>query len=111
MGDSHYKSNIVGKAGTEELNNFSKITVATVTASNIVGSKIRATQFIRLGTSQYIFVTSKNTAASIVPEATAISNKAVGTATPVIGSLALSNKGRSFLLISNTAASVLDMVS
>lgn len=52
MGDSHYKSNIKGKAGTETISNFASIggtalTGTTVTASGAsTGATVVATSYV-----------------------------------------------------------------
>ena len=77
MGTSHFKSNIVGKAGTETINGFTSVSASSVYTS----SKMR------IGSTQYLLVGGLNTEASIVVVATAL------TTTPT-GSLYLSTAGK-----------------
>jgi len=77
MGTSHFKSNIVGKAGTETINGFTSVSASGIYTS----SKMR------IGSTQYLLVGGLNTEASIVAVATAL------TVTPT-GSLYLSTAGK-----------------
>jgi len=77
MDTSHFKSNIVGKAGTETINGFTPVSASSIYTS----SKMR------IGSAQYLLVGGLNTEASIVAVATAL------TTTPT-GSLYLSTAGK-----------------
>ena len=105
MGDTHWRSNLKGKSGSETISNFSSVTansfVGDLTGDvtgDITGS-VTADSPIKIG-SAYIFSGSLNTEASIVAVATAV------TATPK-GSLYLSTEGNLWLFTGNgTAATV-----
>uniref|UniRef100_A0A6H1ZKG9 Uncharacterized protein n=2 Tax=viral metagenome TaxID=1070528 RepID=A0A6H1ZKG9_9ZZZZ len=129
MGDSHYKSNIVAKVGTETISGFNKVTVATVTATNLYSNKIigvtsasapsmYASSKVRIGTGgylqmaarQYMFFGAAPNQAGIIAEATNL----VGTA--VRGSLYLQRTntiGSScniWFFTSNTVASPVGLI-
>ena len=77
MGDTHFRSNIKGQAGTETLTNFATVgdsstalVGSTVTSSGAVISG----SYVRVGTNKYLMTSTKATAASILAEATAINN-------------------------------------
>lgn len=61
MGDSHYKSDLIGKNGTETISNFASIS----------GTGFNASSYVKVGT-KYILTTTFNTAASINIAATAL---------------------------------------
>lgn len=86
MGDSHFKSNVKGFAGTETISNFASIsgtalvgaltgTVAGAVTGDLTGNvdatTVDASSYIKIGT-KYIIVTDQSTAASINAEATAL---------------------------------------
>jgi len=79
MGDSHYKSNIVAKAGTETISGFASVggtavTGTTVTATGAVtGATVVATSYVKIG-SIYILsgTVPTNSSASILAAAVAL---------------------------------------
>jgi hypothetical protein len=118
MGDSHYKSNLKGEAGTETISEFASIEVTgAVTSSSmavsgaIVGSgavsgtgitgsgALAAGTYVKIGT-KYILTTGFSHTASIVAEATA----AVGDVPA--GSIAL-GLGEFWVFTSDNVASML----
>ena len=124
MGDSHYKSNIVGKAGTETISN-----IATITGTALVGStsltspaiegttsltspavegttsvtspNVIASSYLTVGT-KYVFFSKSGTEASIILEATAL----VGAS--VKGSMTL-GAGANWIHNTDTAAKVITL--
>ena len=78
MGDSHFKSNIVGKNGTETITNFATIgdsstaLVGTTGAITTVTSTTTNTTYLKFGTHNFVMKSSYNTAASVLQAATAI---------------------------------------
>jgi len=89
MGDSHYKSNIKGKDGTETISNFASITGTALVGSTSLTSaavegttsatspKVIASSYLTVGTDKYLFFSSSNTEASIVLEATALAGASI----------------------------------
>jgi hypothetical protein len=76
MGDSHYKSDLIGKNGTETISNFASLEVSgAVTGGTIVGTNtvtvpaVVASTYLKVGT-KYILDTNFSTSASINAEAT-----------------------------------------
>jgi hypothetical protein len=114
MGNSHYKSHLIAKQDGVNITGFSTCTVATVVATNLVvgtamtaptitgSTSVRATSYVKIG-SKYIFVSSKNTAASLPAEATLTA----GVAT-ILGSIVLAGNAV-YRFTSNTAASQVDV--
>ena len=101
MGDTHWRSNLKGKNGTETISNFATIGGTNITASGTVqGAKVVATSYLTVG-SRYIFYGDSNTSASIVAEATAL------VATPIKGSMYMSSTGNVWVYKSDSAASPL----
>ncbi len=88
MGQSHYKSNYIGFAGTEYI--ASMAAIKTVASDSV---------YIKLGASQYLLVGNANTEATILAEATSL----VGAT--IVGSMYMSRKGNMWFMVSNTAAS------
>jgi hypothetical protein len=88
MGDSHVKSNVVGKNGTESISNFASIGAVALTSSGAIeGTHITANSYVTVG-SRYIFVGSTGeTSASVV----ALGSSLVGAASKA-GSLYLGTK-------------------
>ena len=85
MGDSHFKSNIIAKEGTETISGFATISATALTGDvtgNLTGSTANHVQFGNC----YIFSGGLNIEASVVGAATAL------TATPT-GSLYLNTDG------------------
>ena len=79
MGDTHFRSNIAGKDGTETISNFATISGTTITGSTsvtgtsyVTGGSVRATNYIKLGSHKYIFEGDAGTEATIVAAATAV---------------------------------------
>lgn len=122
MGDSHYRSNIIAKVGTETLKGFTctvpsmtaTLLVAgtsvtapavagttSVTAPTVTGStKVVGTGYLQVGT-KFIFPTVQSHAASIQAEATLLIG---GTCTK--GSMAL-GAGELFLFTSDNVATMI----
>jgi len=100
MGDSHYRSNIIAKDGTQKIVGFNIASVNSINATNLIANTLASTpkvhgttqviagNHIRIGTNKYIFVTTKTTAATLEAEATAYA-KASLAATAIAGSIAL----------------------
>jgi hypothetical protein len=116
MGQSHFKSNIIGFAGTEYIASINQIksmttlgvTTANITTANITTASVdylRATgqgdnSYIKMGAGkQYIFVGNANTEATVIAEATAL------VATPIKGSMYMSRKGNLWFYPNDTTAS------
>lgn len=103
MGTSHFKSNIVGKAGSETIRGFTTISATTLSGTTITGSgtvsgaNVYASSKMRIGSTQYLLVGALNTEASIVAVATAV------TATPQ-GSLYISTAGKLWIFDGATTA-------
>lgn len=113
MGDSHIRSNLKGKLGTETITNFATmgdsstaISGSTVTSAGavsgttITGSTYAQAPYLIVGTNKYVFFTNANTAATVLADATAL----VGT--PVKGSLSL-GAGEIWYFPSDTTASLM----
>ena len=100
MGDSHYKSNIVGKAGTETISNFATITGAALVGSSTVTSpaiegttsltshavegttsvtspNVIAESYVTIGTNKYVFDNNAPTMASIVYDASVLAGASI----------------------------------
>jgi len=106
MGQSHFKSNFIGKTGNEYIasvaavKNISAISGTTVTGGTVTSTgPVIAGNYMRVGANQYIFAGSVNTGASIVAEATAL------VATPIKGSMYMSTKGNMWFLVDDSTAS------
>lgn len=120
MGKSHFKSNVIGYAGTEYIATMAKVqtgrlittnatitTLTGVTTSNVVTasqnvarvSGLGDSSYIQLGLQQYLFVGNSNTEATVIAEATAL------VATPIKGSMYMSRKGNMWFYVSDTQAS------
>lgn len=123
MGDSHIRSNLKGKLGTETITGFATmgdsstaLVGATVTSSGAIsgtgitgtgalqGATVRATSYITVGTNKYIFFSNSGVEATIISEATAL----VGT--PIKGSLVLA-KDNIWVFRSDTSASTVGAVA
>lgn len=115
MADSHYRSNIIAKAGTEKISGFSYIasittiknvtdieSVTNIQADTLASAPtVKASSYIQIG-GKYIFTTSYSHAASINPEATTLIGKAVP-----VGSIALSGNGELWIWsAANTATMI-----
>ncbi len=83
MGTSHYRSDIVAKAGTETISGFATISATSLKGAltgNVTGNVtgdvtsdvVTANNRIKVGSHQYIFFGGLNTEASIVAVATAV---------------------------------------
>jgi len=95
MGDSHYKSNIKGKDGTETISNFASITGTALVGStsltsaavegttSLTSPKVIASSYLTVGTNRYLFFNKADTMASVNYDASAL------TATPRKGSITL----------------------
>ena len=106
MGDSHFKSNVYGKAGTETIRGFTTISATTLTGQNLNGfTAITATAMstptmtvttlahieqvtatiadisshIKLADHQYVLAGAMDSSASVVAAATAIDASIIGT--------------------------------
>ena len=111
MGQSHFKSNYIGFAGTEYIASVAAIkNVALldgITAANIVTASVNVMKvtgagdngYIKMGAQQYMFWGGSNSEATVVAEATAL------VATPLIGSTYMSRKGQMWMYMSDTEAS------
>lgn len=73
MGDSHFKSNVKGFAGTETISNFASVGGTALAGTTVTGTNVIATSYITVGTNKYIFsgAVSENSA-SIVALASAL---------------------------------------
>jgi len=113
MGDSNLRSNMVG-TGVETITEIATIEAATLTASGTVncddltavdvvsGATVQATNYLRVGTEKYIFISDYVTEASIVAAATAINATNIGSITLGAGLLWVHD--------SNTTASTVTLV-
>lgn len=107
MGDSHYKSNIIGKLGTEKISNFHTASVDVCKCATLEGTtsvtspKVICTNYVTLGTNQYIYFGTEDNKASVLAAATAL------TGTPLIGSLYLSTSGNVYRFPANDVATPL----
>jgi len=106
LGDSHFKSNVKGKEGTETISNFASIEVSgSVTGATIVGSGtvtvpgVVGSTYLKVGT-KYILDTNFSHSASINAEATA----AVGGTVPA-GSMAF-GLGELWIFASDNSATM-----
>ena len=111
MGQSHFKSNYIGFAGTEYIASVATIknvtTITGVTNLNVTTASanvLKATgagdsSYIKLGAQQYLFWGPSNMEASIIREASNL------TGTPLKGSMYLSRKGQMWLYMTDAAAS------
>ena len=80
------------------------ISGTTITGSGaIAGADVRATNYVRVGASKYIFSTAKTTDASVVADAALVSPVAT-----IMGSLSL-GAGVVWLFVSNTHASPINL--
>jgi len=112
MGKSHYRSHIIGKDGTQNIASVLNITaLGTFTAVNTVltgdidvTSEVSAAH-VKIGTSKYIFESTKTTAATIEAEATAYA-KASLDATLITGSMVLGAGALWYFTNSSTATKV-----
>jgi len=119
MGTSRFSSNVLAKAGTETIRGFATISASMVTGSTLRGDTVKTNAvtasgltvntaatgvtYLKLG-AMYIFSGAKNTAATIIANATKITSAAKG-------SIYLSSTGGSvWVFRSNTTASVIPMV-
>lgn len=115
MGNTRWRSNLKPHSTTQEIQAWSKIqgskvVSASVNATNIkAGTKVTAprafvTSYLKLGTAQYIFFGTKQTAATIIANATALVG---GT---IAGSLYVSGGGKPglFVIKSTSVASRLE---
>ena len=114
MGQSHFKSNYIGYAGTEYIASVAAIkNVALIegTTMNVVTASVNTLKasgagdlgYVQIGATQKIFAGPSNTEASIVAEATAIAGAVI------IGGMYLSRVGEAWIFTSNTAASVVGL--
>jgi hypothetical protein len=92
MGQSHFKSNLIGKNGTEYI--ASMAAVKTVANDN---------GYLKIGGSQYLIVGNSNTEATVLAEATAL----VGAT--IVGSLYLGRSGQAWFMTTNASASPIGM--
>ena len=75
MGDSHIKSNLIGKNGTETISNFATIT-ATTFVGNLTGDvtgDVNADSYVKIGTNKVIAGGTLVTEASIITALRALS--------------------------------------
>ena len=122
MSTTYIDSNLAGKNSTETITGFvtvgdtsTALVGATVTSSGaisgttitgsgaIAGADVRATNYVRVGATKYIFSTSAKTEATVVANATAVSPVAT-----IMGSLSL-GAGQVWLFVSNTHASPINL--
>ena len=114
MGQSHFKSNYIGFAGTEYIASVAAVKnitlfegtdmkVITASANVMKASGLGDSSYIQLGAQQYLFAGNANTEATVIAEATAL------VATPIKGSLYLGRKGQAFFYTSDTTASPIGM--
>jgi len=110
MGQSHFRSNYIGFAGTEYIASVAAIKNVTLfegTTMNVTTASanvLKATgagddSYIKLGAQQYLFIGNSNMEASVLREASVL------VASPFAGSMYLSRKGQMWLYMSDTAAS------
>ena len=108
MGDTRWRSNLKGKAGTETISNFASISGTAIAGAvtgdvtgdvtgTCTGKVITANSYFKIGTKQYIFAGGLNSEASIVAVATAISAS-------VKGSVYMSSAGTLWIFDTDTAA-------
>jgi len=95
MGTSHFGSNVVAKSGSETITGFATIS-ATALKGALTGD-VAVSNYIKMGTNQFVLFGSVNTEASVVALATAL------TATPQ-GSLYVSTKGALWICDGATTA-------
>ena len=103
MGDSHYKSEIKGFAGTETISNFASVSAGALTATGAVtgGSLVSSGTYTKIG-NKYIIDSDLAYAASVAAVATAIDSS-------VQGSIIL-GVGEAWLMVSDTTASRIAMI-
>jgi len=106
MGTTHFKSNIIAQGKTITANAVTATTItggSTVSAPTVSGSSsvtaplLHSSSRIKIGDHQYIFISTANTAATIVAEATAVDAS-------VKGSMTLSSAGSMWLFTADNAA-------
>jgi len=116
MGTTHFRSNIVAKGKTITANtvvattltgntslHVPTVTANAVTATTLTGNTsvtaplLHSSGRIKIGDHQYIFISTANTAATIVAEATAVDAS-------VKGSMTLSSAGSMWLFTADNAA-------
>ncbi len=95
MGTTHFKSNIVVQGKTITAN---AVTATTLTGNtSVTAPLLHSSGKIKIGDHQYIFISTANTAATIVAEATAVDAS-------VKGSMTLSSAGSMWLFTADNAA-------
>lgn len=119
MGNSHFKSNVIGKAGTETIRGFATISATTLHGGTIGGATVSATTLsavdltvtgtltmsasvdhIQLGAHQYILFGEQTTQAGVEAAATSVDASCKG-------SLYISRDGTLWIMTADdTAASV-----
>ncbi len=105
MGQSHFKSNYIGFAGTEYIasvaavKNVTLVSGITASANYVKASGLGDSSYIQIGQTQRIFVGNANSEATVILEATAL------VATPIKGSMYMSRKGQLWFYTSDTTAS------
>ena len=119
MGDSHFKSNVIGKVGTETIRGFATGGFATLTATELTvsaaisGATISGTTsittpkatidaggYIQLGAHQYILFGAMTTAASVQADVTAVDASN-------IGSMYLGTDGQGWLFTAESTAATI----
>ena len=113
LGTSHYRSSLQGKAGTETISNFATVTadslVGAVTGAvtgDVAGAIVKATSYVKLGSTAYIFSGAVSTnSASIIAAASPLVSVA-----SLPGSLYLSQNsgaGEAWIFVSSILATTL----
>jgi len=96
MGKSHYKSHIVGKAGTENIASINNITaLGTLTipkisvSTSVTSPAFVSSNYIRMGAKKFIFTTTSTAATTVAVQGAAIAVAAGFAASVVPGCIAL----------------------
>ena len=118
MGNSHYRSHLRAKTGSEVITGFNRIaTIAKLQATDIIANsvasaptihgttKLIAGNHIRISTNKYILTSAYNIAASIEAEATAYAKSSLN-ATGIAGSMVLGGRTVWYFSNGNTATQI-----
>lgn len=109
MGTTHWRSNLVGLAGSETITGFDRIqgddvVCGTLTATKLSSGNLAVTNYVKCGTTMGIFWGSLNTSASIA----AAARSYIATPANLKGSLYMSDKGKVWKVITSKTASSLE---
>jgi len=118
VGNSHYKSNLRAKTGSEVITGFNRIaTIAKLHATDVIANsvasaptvhgttKVIAGNHIRISTNKYILTSAFTTAASVAAEATAYAKSSLN-ATGIAGSIVLGDGAAWYFSNGSTATKV-----